>query len=179
MFKKISLDKFYRLINHGPCVLITSGTKEKTNIAPIAWNMPLNDEPPLVAIAIAETHYTADLIIKSGELVINIADRNLLPFIKYCGEVSGRKIDKIKKMNIKLLKGVKINTPHLEKAAGFLECRIIDKKNYDGVILFIGKVIYAAVRSDIFDDYWLSDKAKIVHHLGGSYFACLGKRFKA
>jgi len=179
MFKEVSLDKFYRLINHGPCVLITSGSRSKTNIAPIAWNMPLNDEPPLIAIAIAETHYTTELIIRTGEFVINVASKDLLPAIKKCGGVSGRKTDKTKKFGLKTVAGSTVEVSHLEKAAGFLECKVVDKHFYDGVVLFIAKVQYAGVNDKLFDEYWISDKAKVVHHLGGNYFACLGKRFKA
>ena len=178
MFKNVPLEKFYRLINHGPCVLITSGTKDNPNLAPIAWNMPLNDEPPMVAVAIAETHYTAELINKTGEIVINVVSEDLLPAIKHCGGVSGRKEDKIKELGLKTLPGNKVYVPHLEKAAAFLECNVIEKHSYDGVVLFIGKVLYSAAQDDLFDDYWITEKAKVVHHLGGNYFACLGKRFK-
>lgn len=178
MFKSVALEKFYRLINHGPCVLITSGTKENPNLAPIAWNMPLNDEPPLAVIAVAQTHYTAKLINKSGEFVINIAAKDLLPAIMFAGANSGQKMNKIKKLGLKTEPGIKIATPHLAKAVGYLECRVIKKIGFDGVILFVGKVRYAAVNNKLYDDYWISDKAKIVHHLGGNYFACLGKRFK-
>ena len=179
MFKKIPLDKYYRLINHGPCVLITSGPKTNPNIAPIAWNMPLNDEPPLAVIAVAETHYTTKLISKVGEFVINVAGKDLLPAIMYAGSKSGKKVNKIKELGLKIEPGTKVAIPHLAKAAGYIECKVIRRYAFDGVILFVGRVRYAAVQDKLFDGYWISEKAKIVHHLGGSYFACLGKRFNA
>ena len=179
MFKSVSLEKFYRLINDGPCVLITSGAKDKVNLAPIAWNMPLNDEPPLAVIAVAETHYTTKLISKTGEFVINVAGKELLPALMYAGSESGSKVNKIQKLGLKTEPGKKVATPHLAKAAGFLECKVTKKFAFDGVILFVGRVRYAAVQDKLYDGYWIPEKAKAVHHLGGSYFACLGKRFKA
>ena len=179
MFKTVPLEKYYRLINHGPCVLISSGNETDTNLAPIAWNMPLNDEPPMVAVAVAETHYTAELINKTGEFVINVVTDELLPAIKHCGGVSGRNENKIKKMGLITLPGNNVKVSHLEKGAAFLECKVTEKHYYDGVVLFIGKVLYSAAQDDLFDEYWITEKAKVVHHLGGNYFACLDKRFKA
>jgi hypothetical protein len=30
----------------------------------------------------------------------------------------------------------------------------------------------------MFDNYWITEKARTIHHLGGSYFTETGKRFK-
>src|SRR5271157_3126465 len=171
MFKTIQLEKFYRLINHGPCVLITSGPIDNPNLAPIAWNMPVNDEPAMAAIAVAESHYTTELINKTGEFVINLASKELLPVIKHCGAISGRKENKINKLGLELETGKKVRVSHLKKAPGYLECKVFEKHFYDGVILIIAKVLYAAVNEGLFDDYWLTEKAEVVHHLGGNYFA--------
>ncbi|MFC1501226.1 flavin reductase family protein [Elusimicrobiota bacterium] len=179
MFKSLELEKYYRLINHGPCVMVTTGNDEKLNVAPIAWNMPLNDEPPMLAIAIAESHYTAELIQKTGSFAVNIPDQDMLPAVMIAGKSKGRKEDKFKKANLKLEKGIKIETPHLKDAAGFIECKLKEKHVYDGVILFIAEVVYAGVKEDLFDEYWITEKAKVVHHLGNGYFASMGKRFKA
>jgi flavin reductase (DIM6/NTAB) family NADH-FMN oxidoreductase RutF len=177
MFKKISNEGFYHLIGHGPCVIITSNFDGKINAAPIAWNMPVNDEPPMLAIAVAESHLTAELIKKSNEFVVNIPDVKLLPLIKSTGKVSGRKTDKIKNFKINTETGIEVKTPHLTNAIAFIECRVQEKRFYSGVILFIGKVIYAAAKPGLYNGIWKT-KAKTLHHLGGSSFALTGKRVK-
>ncbi len=178
MKKEISLESYYHLINHGPCVLVTSGHGEKKNVAPIAWLTPVNDEPPLIGIAIAEGHYTAELVKETGEMVINIPDKSLLSSLKMCGKVSGRKENKFEKACFTEKAGIKVKVPHIDECPAFLECRVKDELSYDGVILFIVEVLYAAAEEELYDDYWITDKAQTVHHMGGSYFAVTGNRFK-
>lgn len=178
MFKQLPSEKFYYLINHGPCVIISSGDKIQTNIAPIAWQMPLNDEPPLVAIALAESHYTTELINKYGDFVINLPDIELLKKLIGAGKISGREMDKIKKFKPLLEDGIKTEVHHLKDSIGWIECRVIDKKNYDGVTLFVGKILYCAVDENCYKDGegLLPDKRPTAHHLTGNWFGVIDKK---
>jgi flavin reductase (DIM6/NTAB) family NADH-FMN oxidoreductase RutF len=175
MFKQIPNAEFYHLINHGPCVLITSGDGKKNNVAPIAWSTPINDSPALVGIALADSHYTTELILKSGEFVVNVPDVSLLPALKIAGGVSGRKANKFEKAGITPLNGVKTRVPHIKECIGFIECKVIDKSKYDGVTFFVGKVVYCSAEKGLYNKVW-KEKAKTVHHMGGSVFAVTGKR---
>ncbi|MDI6757442.1 MAG: flavin reductase family protein [Endomicrobiia bacterium] len=178
MFKSLPLEEFYRLINHGPCVIISSGDDKKSNIAPIAWKMPLDDDPPLVAIALAEDHYTTELIDATKTFVINVPDVKLLASLLGAGKVSGRETDKIKKFGAQMAKGEKIKTPHLADAIGWIECNVADKKTYDGVVLFVGKVLFAAADDATFDGCLDPSKRPTAHHLGGGWFSVADKRIK-
>jgi len=182
MFKKLPLEKFYHLINHGPCVIISSGGKNRTNIAPIAWVMPLNDEPPLVAVAIAESHYTVKLIEEEGgEFVINVPDVKLLSSLIGAGKISGHQIDKIKKFKPSLEDSVKIHTPHLKDSLGWIECKVVDKKNYDGVILFVGKVLYCAIEESVYKEgegFEPLATRPTAHHLSGKWFGVITQKIK-
>lgn len=178
MHKEIPLNEFYRIINHGPCVIISSGDEKKSNIAPIAWKMPLNDDPPLAAIALAEDHYTTELIGETKTFVINVPDVKLLSALLGAGKVSGRDADKIKKFGVQMAKGEKIKTPHLAEAVGWIECEVLDRKVYDGVVLFVGKVLFAAADDAAFDGCLDPSKRPTAHHLGGGWFALAEKRIK-
>lgn len=180
MKKALLPEEFYHLINHGPCVLITSGslTKNRTNIAPIAWLTPLNDVPPLVIICVATSHYTTELINETGEFVINIVSKDLLQAIKICGSISGRKIDKFKKSNLTKVESQKVNVPYIKESIGHIECKVIDKKEYNGVTLFVGKVLYCKIEKELYDSYLITEKAKTPHHVGGGYFIISSKRIK-
>ncbi|MHB9155416.1 MAG: flavin reductase family protein [Endomicrobiales bacterium] len=179
MLKEIPLEKTYRLINHGPCVLITSGTDERSNIAPVAWLAPVNDEPAIIVLPLAKTHYTAELIEAHRQFAVNIPDEKLLPAILHAGKASGRNENKFKSAGLTAAPGVKIKTPHIEECIGYLECSVREQREYNGVAMFVADVVYAQAREDLFDETWITEKAKTVHHLGGGYFAQTGKRFKA
>lgn len=175
MFKKLPLAKWYRLIGHGPCVLIVSGTMKKANAAPVAWTTPINDEPPLIGISLAESHFTTELIKKNKTFTVNIPDVTLLMKVIGAGSVSGRKGDKIGKLGFEIEKGKKVPTPHLPQCLGYLECRVRDSHRYDGVIFFVADVLNAQVRASCFSEYWIPSKARTIHHLGGGKFVLPGK----
>ncbi|MBN1823143.1 MAG: flavin reductase family protein [Endomicrobiales bacterium] len=178
MFKKVPLDISYRLINHGPCVLVTSGDGIKNNVAPVAWTMPVNDDPPLIAVALSVDHYTTELIRKTGELVVNIPDESMLPSILAAGKSSGRKKDKFSEANLTPQKGEKVKACHVKECAGYLECRVVKELEFDGVALFVCGIMAANAKEGLFDEAWITDKAKTVHHVGGGYFMVSGKRIK-
>lgn len=170
MKKKIPIGKYYHLINHGPCCLITSGNDKQKNVAPIAWLTPLNDDPPLVIICVASTHYTAELINKYKEFVINVPSVDQIDIVKSTGKVSGRKIDKFSTFSIEYEKGIKVNTVHLKQCVGFIEAKLVEKKEYEGVNLYIGKVVHCEVDDEMYDKFLIPDKAKTLHHIGGDNF---------
>ncbi|MBN1621357.1 MAG: flavin reductase family protein [Endomicrobiales bacterium] len=178
MFQEISKDMFYRLINFGPCVLLLSGDDIKTNIAPIAWLTPINEDPAILGIAIAESHFTSKLIRKTSEFVVCIPDVKLLPVIKFCGSNSGQKIDKIRKLSLKTEPGKKTKVPHLKDCLGFIECRVKDIYNYEGVNFFVSNVLCAKVKKGMFNNNIISEKAKALQHIGSGIFSVLGKRIK-
>ncbi|MCB4792613.1 MAG: flavin reductase family protein [Elusimicrobia bacterium] len=176
MFKKIPNEEFYRLINFGPCVIVTSKYKGKTNAAPIAWTMPVNDEPQLLAIAVAETHFTKELIAKSGSFVVNVVSGKALPTLKRLGNVSGRKTDKLKKFKVETEKGTEVDVPHLKECIGFIECRVKDGLLYSGVRVFIAKAVCSKVKPEFYKNGLVLEKAGVVHHIGKDVFAVTGKR---
>lgn len=175
MKTKLKPEEFYHLINHGPCCLVTSGNKETKNVAPIAWITPLNDDPPLVIICVASSHYTAELIDKYKEFVINIPSVELLDVIKTTGKVSGKEKDKFNIAKITIENGIKVQTVHIKECIGFIEAKVIDKKEYDGVNLYVGKALYCEVEKELYDKYLITHKAKTIHHIGGNKFFISGK----
>lgn len=177
-FTQIPPEKFYRLINHGPCVLVTSGRDEKTNVAPLTWFTTVSEAPPMLALPIAERHYTAELIRATGEFTLNIPSEDIIYGIIYVGKSSGRNENKIKMAGLTPCKGMQNSTPYIGECIAHIECRVKDTHTYGTMLLFIADVLYAQVRQDLFDDYWITEKARTVHHLGNAYFARVGKRYK-
>ena len=59
MYKDIAINKAYRLINHGPLVLVCTHSKDgQADIAPVAWNCPVECEPTRILLAMAKEHKT-------------------------------------------------------------------------------------------------------------------------
>src|SRR5512138_3633710 len=74
----VELRRAYRLLNHGPVVLVTSAAHGRTNVMPAAWVMPVDFEPPLVAAVIAAGTDTRAMVDVSGELALSIPPASML-----------------------------------------------------------------------------------------------------
>lgn len=178
MYKDLSLNESVRLINPGECVLITAGNEKVKNITPVAWNMPVNDEPPIIVIALDSNHFITELILNSKSFCVNIPDMDMLDIVLKCGNISGRKGDKFEAFNIDFEPCTDISSIRVKNCAGYLSCKLKDDHKYSGVDLIIADVVSAKVKKSLYDDSWITDKFKTIHSVGNNYGATLGKRFK-
>lgn len=95
-FIPIELHHASRLLNHGPTVLITSFDEQsqRRNIMAAAWSMPVEFEPPRVAIVVDKSTWTRELIEHNGKFGIVIPGVAATNWTWAVGSVSGRDEDK-------------------------------------------------------------------------------------
>jgi flavin reductase (DIM6/NTAB) family NADH-FMN oxidoreductase RutF len=174
MRKPVKLDIAYRLIGPGPLVLVSSLSGEKAGITPIAWHMPVSDDPPIVALEIWKGHFIYKAILETKDFVINIPSSDMADTVRKLGSISGAKCDKFSEFSLIKEKAKKVKSPRLGSAIGILECRLRKEpallKKYNVVL---GDVVYAEAEQDIFGDRWLPEANgfRIMHHLGGKIFS--------
>jgi len=72
----------------------------------------------------------------------------------------------------------KIIPPKIKECLAHIECKVINQYKFSDVTLLISKIVCADVEEKVFDDYLRTEKIKTIHHLGGGWFAEIGKRFK-
>lgn len=179
MRKKIPLDICYRLIGPGPVVLVSSLLNKKAGITPIAWHMPVSDDPPIIALEIWEKHFIYKAIIKTGDFVVNIPSSDMAGVVRDLGSVSGEKIDKFEEFGIAKEPSKKVKSPRFKSAIGILECKLRREKTMlDKYNIVLGDVVYAEAESGIFTDRWSPENKglKIIHHLGGKIFSIPSSR---
>jgi len=68
----VELKHAYRLLNHGPTVLVGSQHAGRSNVMAAAWAMPLDFDTPKIAVVIDKATLTRELIDASGVLSINV-----------------------------------------------------------------------------------------------------------
>ena len=84
------MEDFYKLLNPCMTVLVVSMSKNgRPNVMTCAWNMPVSEDPPMIALSLGKESYTGELIKKSGEFTVNIPDERLLKALWLCGARSG------------------------------------------------------------------------------------------
>jgi flavin reductase (DIM6/NTAB) family NADH-FMN oxidoreductase RutF len=185
MIKSIELSKAYRLLNHGPTVLITSAHAGKQNIMAAAWNVPLDFDPPKIIVVIDKKTYTRELIEASGTFAINVPCVAQIDTVQKVGTSSGRDLkdtDKFALYGLETFPAKQIDAPLLKGCVAWLECKVIpEPHNQNTYDLFIAEVVAAYADERVFSQSkdgqfrWhfegYNDLRTIHHIAGGSFFA--------
>ena len=181
MRQPVELKKSYRLLNHGPTVLVSSAHAGRKNVMAAAWNMALDFEPAKVCVVIDKATYTRELVDASGEFALNIPDRSLAATTVALGDCSGRDINKFEQWGLATFASQKTSAPLLASCVGWLECKVIPEphiqQRYD---LFIGEVVAAWADSAVFSDghwHFPPGHPKSIHYIAGGTFFETGEEF--
>ena len=177
--------KAYRLINHGPTVLVSSAHAGRRNVMAAAWNCGLDFTPARVMVVIDKSTFTRELVDASGVFALNIPCRAQAQATRDVGAVSGRHaaVDKFQRFGLSTFEASTIAVPLVEGCVGWLECRVIaephNEKAYD---LFIGEVQAAWADPRVFSDgrWHFGDDASLrtIHYLAGGTFHVTGDAFE-
>lgn len=184
--RSVPLPKSYRLLNHGPTVLVTSAHAGRRNVMAASWNMALDFDPPKVCVVIDKSTFTRELIEASGEFVLNLPCRAQAALTVAVGNASGREMqpDKFEQMGLATAPASRVQAPLLEGCVGWLECRLLpephNQQRYD---LFIGEVVAAWADERVFaDGHWRFDDStdpvlRTLHYVAGGHFFATGESF--
>ena len=130
-----------------PAVMVSCQRKnEKPNIITASWVGICCSEPPMISVAIRKNRFSHSIITKSMEFVVNLTKEDQLDVVDYCGNTSGKNVDKFKETDLNPIKGEKVNAPLIKECPFNLECvvrKILKLGSHD---LFIGEIV--AVHAD-------------------------------
>ncbi|MAK55106.1 MAG: hypothetical protein CML17_04585 [Pusillimonas sp.] len=181
VFQPVQLRHANRLINHGPTVLVTSAHGGSQNVMAAAWSMPVEFEPPRIAIVIDKTTFTRELVEKSGVFGICIPGAAAVDLTYSAGRTSGRDHNKVKSLHIPVVAGPVTGVPLIEQdCSAWLECRHIPEKHTeDAYDTCFAEVVNAAADPAVFSGgrWQFNDGNKAlhtIHHLGGGVFSSSG-----
>ena len=144
------------MLNPCPAVLVSCGdaeNPERKNLVTVAWAGTVNSDPPVVSISLRKSRYSHDLILRSGEFVVNLVDEALCRAADYCGVRSGRDEDKAAGAGLAYIPAEGMKTaPAVEGAPACLSCRVIQVIELGSHDLFLGEVAAVNVRKDLLDE---------------------------
>jgi len=177
----VPLPQAYRLLNHGPTVLVCSAHAGRRNIMAAAWNMPLDFDPPKVAVVIDKTTFTRELVEASGEFVLGVPTRALADQTVAVGSASGRDADKFAQLGLEMLPASQVAAPLVLGCAGWLECRVIPERHIEQTYdLFLAEVVAAWADPAIHaEGRWQFDAPQLrtLHYVAGGRFFATGEAF--
>lgn len=163
------------MLNPVPVVLVSCAdpeNPEKKNMITLAWAGTVNSEPPMVSISVRKERYSHDLIVASGEFVVNLVDEEMCRAVDYCGVRSGRDVDKAAETGLKYMQAETMETaPAVSGAPVSLCCKVRQILELGSHDMFLGEVTSVMVRSDLLDNAGTLhlEKAKLVAYSHGLY----------
>jgi flavin reductase (DIM6/NTAB) family NADH-FMN oxidoreductase RutF len=138
-------------INPMPVVLVGAMSKSKPNFMTVGWITRVNSTPPMLAVSISKSHYTADLIRENRAFSINIPGPDVMERVDYCGLVSGKDKDKTGVFDVFF--GTLKTAPMIKQCPICLECKLFDTMTLQTNYLFIGEIVGA-----FSEEKYLTDK---------------------
>jgi flavin reductase (DIM6/NTAB) family NADH-FMN oxidoreductase RutF len=182
----VDLPRAYRLLNHGPTVLVSAAHGGKRNIMAAAWAMALDFEPAKVVVVLDKSTWTRQLIEASGQFALNVPTRAQVDITEALGSTSGlalatdEGIDKFEAFGLDSFAGSAIDAPLLEACVAWLECRVLHEPSIEARYdLFFGEVIAAQADSRVYrDGRWdfgaADNPLRTIHHVAGGHFLVAG-----
>jgi len=177
----VPLPKACRLLNHGPTVLVSSAHAGRRNVMAAAWSMPLDFDPPKVAVVIDKATFTRELIEASGEFVLAVPTRSLAAQTLAAGSSSGKDGDKFDALGLEAHPASQVAAPLPAGCVGWLECRVIEEPHIQRTHdLSLAEVVAAWADPAAFSDghwHFQADAQRSIHYIAGGNFFVTGEAF--
>ena len=129
-------------------IAIAKDKKGKANPVTLGWTMIASGEPPMMAIAVAKTHYSVETIRQSKCFTIAFPSSDMAEAALFFGSKSGRDTDKFAEFDCKIEPAKKIDSVLLTDAVANFECTLESQMPVGDHIIFVGKVVASHVNSE-------------------------------
>jgi flavin reductase (DIM6/NTAB) family NADH-FMN oxidoreductase RutF len=170
----VPLPQAYRLINHGPTVLVSTARAGRFNVMAAAWNMPLDFNPPKVAVVVDRQTLTREWLEASGEFVLNVPVVGQAEAVRRVGSETGREVDKWQGAGLQVHGAAQVQAPLVAGCVAWLECRLLPEaevlQRHD---LVLAEVVAAWADSRAYaGGRWLplQPHQHMLHHIAGGEF---------
>lgn len=160
-----------------PSALVTCGTADKPNVLTIGWTGIVCTRPPMTYISVRPERFSHDIIMKSGEFVINLTTSAMVKQVDFCGVKSGRDTDKLAVCGFHAVPSEKLSVPIIEECPISLECKVTESRLLGSHTMFLAEIVGIDV-----DEKYIDSKGRLnlqqcglTAYAHGEYFA-LGRK---
>lgn len=179
--KSVELAKAYRLLNHGPTVLVSAKHQHEKNVMSAAWACALELIPAKVSVVLDKSTKTRELVEKSGYFILQVPTLKQLKLVQQLGSISQfNDPEKLEHCHTPLFQFEGFDLPAVEGCAAWLICKLIpEPHNQQSHDLFIGQVVAAYADDRVFrEGHWYYHEApaewKSLHHVAGGHYYTIG-----
>jgi flavin reductase (DIM6/NTAB) family NADH-FMN oxidoreductase RutF len=183
----VELKHAYRLLNHGPTVLVGSAHAGRSNVMAAAWAMPLDFDTPKVAVVVDKSTLTRELIDASGVLSLCVPTVAMKDQVMAAGGMSGKNYpDKLNRYKISTQSAPLTGVPLVDGCIAQMECRVLPATAHVAGPhdLILAEVVGAWADERVFSQgrWHFEDAApelRSLHHVAGGHFYAIGEAVQA
>lgn len=178
----VELGKAYRLLNHGPTVLVSAEHDGVTNVMAAAWACALDFSPPKITVVLDKATSTRTLVEQSGSFIIQIPNAGQLALTQAVGSRSlSDAPDKLRQCGVALFDINGHRQPFVSGCSAWLSCKLVpEPHNQTTYDLFIGEVVGAWADTRVFQNgHWNFENAdpkwRSLHYIAGGHYYAIGE----
>ena len=121
-------------------IAIAKDKDGRANPVTLGWTMIVSGVPPMMAIAVAKTHYSIETIRHSKCFCLAFPSSEMADAALFFGSKSGRDVDKFAEFDCKTESAKEIDSVLLTDAVANFECELESETAAGDHIIFVGKV---------------------------------------
>lgn len=130
-----------------PGLLLVGAKKDgKTNVMTIGWGLVgVVWRKPVFLVLVRPSRFTHEFIEDTEEFTVNVPPNGMEKTVTYCGEASGREIDKFTKCELTAVRGKRVKVPVIKECIIHYECKVVHKLEVKPELVLgpMRKVFYA------------------------------------
>jgi len=122
-------------------IAVAKDTNGKANPITLGWTMIVSGSPPMMAIAVASTHYSVKAIHHCKCFTIAFPSADMADAALFFGSHSGRDMDKFAEFDCETAPAEVIDSVLITDAVANFECTLESEMAAGDHIIFVGKVV--------------------------------------
>lgn len=135
-----------------PAVLVSvADGPKKANIITLAWAGTVCSAPPMVGIAVRQSRYSYELLQRTHDFVVNVPRASQVEQVDFCGNASGRDVDKFKACKFHKERATRVTSPLIRECPVNLECVTRHRLSLGAHDLFIGEIVAVHCDEEVVD----------------------------
>ena len=129
-------------------IAIAKDKAGRANPVTLGWTMIVSGNPPMMAIAVAKTHYSIEAITHSKSFTIAFPSSEMAEAALFFGSKSGRDTDKFAEFDCKTEPAKTIDSVLLAEAVANFECTLKSETQAGDHIIFVGEVVLSHINTE-------------------------------
>ncbi len=147
---EVALGEAYTLVNPGGLIWVCTRSRDgRHDLAPIAWNCPLDYDPVSRLLFVCDpAHATYENLVAARSFTVALPSPSQADLVEKTGSVSGRDHNKYEEFSIEAFSAKTQDALVPAGVSAWLECRLLRVVEEGTVAVVMGEVVHAEATRD-------------------------------